>query len=34
MNSNDFPAPNEGFVLTHFLVVCGQDRSRRFYQTP
>jgi len=31
MNS-DFPAPNEGFVLTHFLVVADQDRSREFYR--
>jgi catechol 2,3-dioxygenase-like lactoylglutathione lyase family enzyme len=30
MNS-DFPAPNEGFVLTYFLVVADQDRSREFY---
>jgi lactoylglutathione lyase len=33
MNPNDFPAPREGFVLTYFLVVSDQDRSRRFYQT-
>jgi catechol 2,3-dioxygenase-like lactoylglutathione lyase family enzyme len=32
MNSSDFPAPTEGFVLTHFLVVSDQDRSREFYQ--
>jgi catechol 2,3-dioxygenase-like lactoylglutathione lyase family enzyme len=31
MNS-DFPAPSEGFVLTHFLVVADQDRSREFYR--
>ena len=29
----DFPAPTEGFVLTHFLVVSDQDRSREFYQS-
>src|SRR5689334_2262031 len=29
----DFPAPREGFVLTHFLVVADQDRSREFYRT-
>ena len=29
----DFPAPSEGFVLTHFLVVSDQDRSREFYQS-
>src|SRR5215510_9267469 len=32
MNPSDFPAPEEGFVLTHFLVVSDQDRSRDFYQ--
>lgn len=25
-------APKEGFVITHFLVVSDQDRSREFYQ--
>jgi catechol 2,3-dioxygenase-like lactoylglutathione lyase family enzyme len=33
MNPDDFPAPPEGFVLTHFLVVSDQDRSREFYRT-
>src|SRR5919106_3923532 len=33
MNTGDFPAPAEGFVLTHFLVVSDQDRSRDFYQS-
>ena len=33
MTSNDFPAPQTGFVLTHFLVVADQDRSREFYQS-
>ena len=28
----EFPAPKEGFVLTHFLVVSDQDRSREFYR--
>lgn len=28
----DFPAPESGFVVTHFLVVSDQDRSREFYQ--
>jgi lactoylglutathione lyase len=28
----DFPAPREGFVITYFLVVADQDRSRTFYQ--
>jgi lactoylglutathione lyase len=31
MSDNDFPAPESGFVLTHFLVVSDQDRSRDFY---
>ena len=33
MNPDDFPAPTEGFVITQFLVVSDQDRSRDFYQT-
>ena len=33
MNPGDFPAPIEGFVLSHFLVVSDQDRSREFYQS-
>ena len=33
MNPEDFPAPREGFVLTHFLVVSDQDRSREFYRS-
>ncbi len=32
METDDFPAPREGFVLTHFLVVSDQDRSREFYK--
>jgi lactoylglutathione lyase len=31
MRGNDFPAPQTGFVVTHFLVVSDQDRSREFY---
>ncbi|MGH2676018.1 MAG: VOC family protein [Actinomycetota bacterium] len=31
MELEDFPAPKEGFVVTHFLVVSDQDRSRDFY---
>jgi catechol 2,3-dioxygenase-like lactoylglutathione lyase family enzyme len=27
----EFPAPREGFVLTHFIVVSDVERSRRFY---
>jgi lactoylglutathione lyase len=33
MARDDFPAPTEGFVLTHFLVVSDQDRSREFYRS-
>ena len=33
MNPDDFPAPKRGFVLTHFLVVSDQDRSREFYKS-
>jgi catechol 2,3-dioxygenase-like lactoylglutathione lyase family enzyme len=33
MNPDDFPAPATGFVVTHFLVVADQDRSREFYRT-
>ena len=32
MDPSDFPAPTEGFVITNFLVVTDQDRSRDFYQ--
>jgi lactoylglutathione lyase len=32
MTESDFPAPGQGFVLTHFLVVSDQDRSREFYK--
>jgi catechol 2,3-dioxygenase-like lactoylglutathione lyase family enzyme len=34
MSPDDFPSPEvspDGFVLTHFLVVADQDRSRDFY---
>jgi catechol 2,3-dioxygenase-like lactoylglutathione lyase family enzyme len=33
MSHDDFPGPESGFVLTHFLVVSDQDRSRDFYQS-
>jgi lactoylglutathione lyase len=33
MDAADFPAPRDGLVLTHFLVVSDQDRSREFYQS-
>lgn len=32
MATSHFPAPDEGFVITHFLVVADQDRSRQWYQ--
>jgi catechol 2,3-dioxygenase-like lactoylglutathione lyase family enzyme len=33
MADNEFPAPQSGFVITHFLVVADQDRSRDFYRS-
>ena len=33
MTPDDFPEPEDGFVLTHFLVVSDQDRSHDFYQS-
>lgn len=33
MDPEDFPAPKTGFVITHFLVVSDQDRSREFYKS-
>jgi catechol 2,3-dioxygenase-like lactoylglutathione lyase family enzyme len=33
MNLEEFPAPKEGFVITHVLVVADQDRSREFYRS-
>src|SRR3989441_1783079 len=32
VDPDDFPAPKDGFVITQFLVVSDQDRSRDFYQ--
>jgi lactoylglutathione lyase len=32
MADTDFPAPTQGFVLTHFLVVADQERSRQWYE--
>jgi catechol 2,3-dioxygenase-like lactoylglutathione lyase family enzyme len=29
--SQDFPAPSEGFVVTHFIVAADVARSRDFY---
>ena len=31
MNQQDFPAPTEGFVVTHMLIVDDVDRSVDFY---
>ncbi len=33
MNLDDFPAPKEGFAITHVLVVADQDRSREYYRS-
>ncbi|MDP9251323.1 MAG: VOC family protein [Chloroflexota bacterium] len=33
MDPAAFPDPQDGFVVTHFLVVSDQDRSRAFYQS-
>jgi lactoylglutathione lyase len=33
MSDGDFPDPQSGFVVTHFLVVSDQDRSRDFYES-
>ena len=33
MNPDDAPRPQQGFVVTQFLVVSDQDRSRDYYQT-
>ena len=33
MSQDDFPAPQTGFVVTHFLVVADQDRSLEFYRS-
>ena len=32
-DTEGFPAPSEGFVVTHLLIVADQDRSREFYRT-
>ena len=33
MNLDDFPAPKEGFVISHVLVVADLERSREFYRS-
>jgi lactoylglutathione lyase len=30
-DAKGFPAPNEGLLVTHLLIVTDQDRSREFY---
>lgn len=32
MSDTDFPAPSEGFVVTHFLVSADVEASRDFYE--
>jgi lactoylglutathione lyase len=32
MNLEDFPAPRQGVIITHFLVVRDQDASREWYR--
>jgi catechol 2,3-dioxygenase-like lactoylglutathione lyase family enzyme len=32
MNREDFPAPSEGIVITHYLTVADIDTSRSFYE--
>jgi len=31
LDAKGFPAPTEGFIITHLLIVADQDRSRDFY---
>ena len=31
LDARGFPAPSEGFIVTHLLIVVDQDRSRDFY---
>ena len=33
MNREDFLAPREGVIITHFLVVGDQDSSREWYRS-
>jgi len=33
MNREDFPAPREAVIVTHFLVMRDQDTSREWYQS-
>jgi lactoylglutathione lyase len=33
VNPEYMPSPGDSFVVTHFLVVSDQDRSREFYQS-
>jgi lactoylglutathione lyase len=33
MSETEFPDPDSGFVVTHFLVVSDQERSREYYRS-
>jgi lactoylglutathione lyase len=33
MSETEFPDPDSGFVVTHFLVVADQERSREYYRS-
>ena len=33
LNRDDFPAPDDGFLITYVLVVADPDRSREFYRS-
>lgn len=33
LEAKGFPAPSEGFIVTHLLIVAGQERSRDFYSS-
>jgi lactoylglutathione lyase len=33
MSDTEFPDPDSGFVVTHFLVVSDQERSREYYRS-
>lgn len=33
MDTSDFPAPKEGFVVTHFLTVENVERATKFYES-
>ena len=33
MDRSDFPAPEQGLLITHFIVVSDVARSKEFYAT-